>query len=549
MTESEDGQQPMSQQPTSQQRQQSETSPRPRRYAFPGDEYVRPGIDDRPDPNVVLSEADKEAIARLSVRMASNYAESSSTQPGVQATRMAAESAPAVAAATIDAAVPDPGSSFLDMRDPMVAADGTRPSRTDVLRLKIGFVVAAVLCAVPWSAATSVLIPELFDQIDHASAVTSFCWLSGLSAVVAFASQTFFTASSDGTRSSVGRRTIWIVIGGLLAGLMMWALSSLASAVRSPGVLIVMWCLAQVCYNLMLGPLVASLSDRVPDKFRALADSWYGTAMVAGQTIGVFAGLAFVGGIPSGLSWGALVLALTGIVTVVIWPREHSSLEMQLPGHSVDDAFSMLRIRAMAPGFRRVFWSRLFAMTAMGSVTMVTYFFAKFSIFGAGVSADGIASGATVQQQSALLVAWMGLVTLVMSLVGAWVSGPIAERIGSWWPSLVSAVLVAVGALMPVILPNQAGMLLFAALAGFGFSLFNATGQELATSVLADPRTAGEALGVLNLASVFSAVVAAVIVAVLYAVTGNFMAIFVAAIICSLLSAVFVASVKGVAAE
>lgn len=521
------------------------------RYVFPGDKYVRPGIDDRPDPNVVLSDADKEAIARLAVRMSSNYAEPSATQPGVQATRMTAETAPAVAAATIDAAVPDPESSFLDLRDPMVAADGTRPSRADVLRLKIGFVVAAVLCAIPWSAATGVLMPELFDRIDHASAVGAFCLLNGFGAVVAFASQTFFTAVSDGTRSSLGRRTIWIVAGGLLAGLMIWALSSLADVVKATGVLTLLWCVAQICYNLMLGPLAVSLSDRVPDKFRASADSWYGAAMVVGQTIGGFAAVAFVGDIPRGLGWGAAVLAVTGVVTVAIWPREHSSLEMHLPAHSVDEAFSVLRVRGLAPGFRRVFWSRLLAMTAMGSVTMVAYFFVKFRVVGAGLGADGgaVSDGTTVSERAALLIAWMGLVTLVMALLAARVSGPIAERIGAWWASLASAALIAVGALMPVVMPDRIGVLLFAALAGFGFDLFNAVGQELATSVLADPRTAGRVLGVLNLAPVLGAVAAAVIVAALFAATGDFTAIFGAATVCALASAVFVVSVRGAISE
>ena len=494
------------------------------RYVFPGDKYVRPGIDDRPDPNVVLSDADKEAIARLAVRMSSNYAEPSATQPGVQATRMTAETAPAVAAATIDAAVPDPESSFLDLRDPMVAADGTRPSRADVLRLKIGFVVAAV---------------------------GAFCLLNVFGAVVAFASQTFFTAVSDGTRSSLGRRTIWIVAGGLLAGLMIWALSSLADVVKATGVLTLLWCVAQICYNLMLGPLAVSLSDRVPDKFRASADSWYGAAMVVGQTIGGFAAVAFVGDIPRGLGWGAAVLAVTGVVTVAIWPREHSSLEMHLPAHSVDEAFSVLRVRGLAPGFRRVFWSRLLAMTAMGSVTMVAYFFVKFRVVGAGLGADGgaVSDGTTVSERAALLIAWMGLVTLVMALLAARVSGPIAERIGAWWASLASAALIAVGALMPVVMPDRIGMLLFAALAGFGFDLFNAVGQELATSVLADPRTAGRVLGVLNLAPVLGAVASAVIVAALFAATGNFTAIFGAATVCALASAVFVVSVRGAISE
>ena len=527
------------------QSQQSQPDPRPqpqpKRFVMPGDVYIRPGIDDRPDPDKTLTAEDKAAIARLAVRLPKTTVDATVDQSDTQATRMITESAPVVAAATIDAAVPDPESAFLDMRDPMVAADGTRPDRTAVLRLRIGFVVAAVLTAVPWAGVTGTLVPQMVDGIDHASAPVALCVLNALGAVAAYLSQNFFAATSDSMHSGLGRRTPWIVAGGLLSGLLMWWLGALQGNASSAVFVVIMWCLLQGCYGVMLGPLVSAMSDRVPDKFRASADSWYGTAIAVGQMLGGWFGVLFVGDVPRGLTWGAVMLAVSGVAAVAVWPREKSSIEMSLPRSATREAFASLHLRSWAPGFRRVFWSRVFMTAAMGCVTIVLFYVARFGVF----AGDGVSTGEAARS-AALLVAWMGVVTLVASLAAALVSGPLAERMGAWTPSLVAVALVAVAALMPLWLPSTAGLLLFAGFSGFGFSLFNALGQELVTAVLSDPRDAGRAVGTLGAAGVFGMVIGAVASGVALAVSGGGYAwVFVVSIAMSAVCVAFVMSVGG----
>lgn len=525
-------------------------APQPRKFVMPGDVYIRPGIDDRPDPDKVLSAEDKAAIARLAVRMPQQKNETSLSQADLQATRMATEGTPAVAAATIDAAVPDPESAYMDMRDPMVAADGTRPGKSDVLRLKIGFVVAALMCSVPWAAATGILLPELLARMNSGlPAFAVLCLLNALGAIVAFFSQNFFAAASDDTRSRFGRRTIWIIAGGLLTGLVMWWMSALGGdAIHlAPHFVMIVWLVAQLCYGLMLGPLVSAMSDRMPDKFRPSADAWYGTALAAGQMLGGFAGVLFVANLPKGFTWGAAVLALAGIVTVAVWPREKSSLEMRLPGNTIDDAFASLRLGQMAPGFRRVFWSRVFMMASVTSITMVAFYLVKYGVY-AMFSLSGVFTSMPASVPAAMLVAWMGLVAMIVSLLAAWLSGPISDRFGAWGPSLAAAGCVALGALMPILMPATAlGLLLFSAFSGFGFGLFNAVGQELATAVLTDPRDAGHALGTLNLASTLGVVLAAVVTGIATTV-GGWAWLFAGSIVMAAAAAGFVASVRGVIA-
>ena len=91
--------------------------------------YIRPGIDDRPDFDKVLSQEDKENISRLTAPMPKKRAADSSVgDEQVQGTKLATDSQAVgsgmAALAAVDTAVPDEASAFMDMRDPMVSADG-----------------------------------------------------------------------------------------------------------------------------------------------------------------------------------------------------------------------------------------------------------------------------------------------------------------------------------------------------------------------------------------------------------------------------------------
>ena len=139
--------------------------------------YVRPGIDDRPDLDKALSPEDKDAVARLAIKDRRRPPEASADQPEAQAVRLAAagSSAAAAAAASVDAPAPDLSSAYLDMRDPMVAANGQRPTAVQISRLNWGFFVASILVGAPWAALNTIAMPNavarLFDY-DTASAIS-----------------------------------------------------------------------------------------------------------------------------------------------------------------------------------------------------------------------------------------------------------------------------------------------------------------------------------------------------------------------------------------
>ena len=89
--------------------QNNEFKPQP----LPGQVFIRPGIDDRPDYEKTLTPEAKAAMRRLSVQQHPRIPEASNERPETQAARIASEGgAPLTAAAHLDVAVPNLESSF-----------------------------------------------------------------------------------------------------------------------------------------------------------------------------------------------------------------------------------------------------------------------------------------------------------------------------------------------------------------------------------------------------------------------------------------------------
>lgn len=152
-----------------------------------------------------------------------------------------------------------------------------------------------------------------------------------------------FGTFSDLTRSRFGKRTPWMVAGGLVTGLSIGAVS----LTHSEPLIIILWCCAQLGYNMMLAPYVVTMSDRVPDKFRGTVSGFYGAGIAVGQTLGSFVGAQLLkqgeAGIFGGWMMGMAIFSLTGIVVVLIWPREKSNR---------DEARGELNVRSMLMSFR-----------------------------------------------------------------------------------------------------------------------------------------------------------------------------------------------------
>ena len=82
--------------------------------------------------------------------------------------------------------MPNLESSFLDLRDPMTAPDGTTPTKPQVHRLTAGFALGALLFTAPMAALNSVLIPQTISRLSGTDRVTDLALLSVVGTLLTF---------------------------------------------------------------------------------------------------------------------------------------------------------------------------------------------------------------------------------------------------------------------------------------------------------------------------------------------------------------------------
>lgn len=161
-------------------------------------------------------------MRRLSVQQHPRIPEASNERPETQAARIASEGgAPLTAAAHLDVAVPNLESSFLDLRDPMTAPDGTKPTAMQANRLVAGFALGSMLLSAPMAAFNTVLIPQTVSRLSGINRVTDLAMLVIAGAIMTFLLNACIAVGSDHSYCRFGRRTLHRQrqrIGGYLHG-------------------------------------------------------------------------------------------------------------------------------------------------------------------------------------------------------------------------------------------------------------------------------------------------------------------------------------------
>ncbi|WP_240541388.1 MFS transporter [Bifidobacterium santillanense] len=433
--------------------------------------------------------------------------------------------------------------------DPAVSADGHRPTTTEVVRLGVGFTISAVACAIPWVALSSIILPAVLEGIDPASKESMLGIINAAGSIVALFANIIFGTFSDLTRSRFGKRSPWIVVGGIVTGLSIGAIAF----VNTHAMIVLLWCCAQLGYNIMLAPYVATMSDRVPDKFRGTVSGFYGAGIAVGQTLGSFVGAQLLkngtSGIFAGWMMGLVIFGLCGIVVVAIWPREKSNVDE--PREEINARSVLLRFRPPknAPDFYYALAGRTMMMGGYWMINTYQLFIAQDYVF---------AGDPDAKLKAASVIATMSVITLVVSLIAAVAAGPLTDKIGMRkLPVALASCLFAVGALMPLLFRSEMGMFLFAGIAGLGYGTYNAIDQALNVSVLPNPDEAGKDLGILNLANTLSTVIGSLMTSVLVVIVKSvlgvtqtppvaYSVVFIVAIVIVLIAAWLIMRIKNV---
>lgn len=499
------------------QSQQSEpqwqpATPRP----FPKSNYIRPGIDDRPDLDKALSAEDKSAVARLAVRQKPVTAPPAATHPEVQAAALA--DAAGLAHAASDEPIPDVESAFFDLRDPMVDSTGYRPTRTQVLRMKIGFAAASLLLSFAMVALTVVLVPLRLDEFGGAfDGTVNLAVLIGVGIVVAMLMTAFASAMSDRTRLPLGRRTPWLIGGTVVATLFAFALSACHTNVA----MILVWVFMQLGYAVMAMACSAMMGEMVPDKFRDAVATWRNVAMFAGS----LAGAAFAAGmadhVDAAMDICAVAMLAAGAVALFVPPHEHSSEYLHVT--PLDEDKLLVAFRA-PQGVRH--WGVIAAIRLLVSATLavsITYvwFLVRYEH---GTHAPNSL------QYTAVTIAAMAVVAYVLAAISSVLLDPIASRFSSAKaPLALASAVMLLAAICGIAMPNRAGLILFAAFGGCALAMLDSLAQAQALHAIEDLQHTGHVLAVLHSLDSVGRLLGVVVGAIVVVAADAFAPLFIAA--------------------
>lgn len=357
----------------------------------------------------------------------------------------------------------------------------------------------------------SILLPTQVRLIAGDGAPSALALVTGVSAIASLAVPPVVGLLSDRTRSRWGRRTPWILFGGLATA----ASLLLLGAVGSVAGLLIGWFLVQGTVNIGLNVVLATIPDRVPPHRHGLASTVQGLGLPVGSVIGVQLGALFVNSILLGYAVLAVAFALAAAVSAWL-AREvrHGSPDERRPRSTTGDLrrmFASLRFR----DYRWVFVSRAVLYLGYNMVNGFTlYILQDFIAPPPGVTpADGVATSLTI--------------SLVFVTIGTAGAGPLVDRFGRHRGFVfVSSLLLSAALFVPLVWQTWPAFLVCAGLSGFALGLYLGVDLALATLVLPRAGDAGRDLGVFHIALTAPQVVAPFVASLAVTALGGYPALF-----------------------
>lgn len=403
--------------------------------------------------------------------------------------------------------------------------DADQPKKP--LRIGIALAIGVLLWLGPYLASSSVLLPAKVAEVAPEDKVAVLASMSAVAMVVAAIANVLFGALSDLTRSKIGRRAPWLLAGSVLSALMLWVVS-IAPSVPT---LLVAWAVYQLFLNAIVAPLLGVMSDRVAPSHRGTVSSIYALGYSAGLYGGSALGAQFLGDIRLGFIVMAILTLLSGPVAVVLL-RESSSLPM--PKRKFDKSMVLDNFSFPLKNCRDYY----LALFGKFMVIAATFAISGFQLY---IFTDYIGLN---EDETAGYVSIISMILLIAALVMSATAGPISDRLKMRKiPVMVSAILVAIGVLIPFFGTSPSFMIGYAVVAGIGMGAFNAVDQALNVEVLPNPETAAKDLGVLNLANTGGQILGPVLAATAVGVSGYHL-IFPAAALCALIGGALVMLIR-----
>lgn len=377
----------------------------------------------------------------------------------------------------------------------------------------------------------AILLPAQVEQIDPANKVNNLAIVMSASSFATLFAQPIVGAFSDRTRSKLGRRSPYILIGAVIGGLLLMGMPTLHSILF----ITIAWVVTQISLNALQGPASTIIADRFEMNSRGTASAMMGVGTSVGMTIG----MVLAGQLVTKLGIGYTVFGGAVIVVAflfVFFNRDYSSKNMDVePMHWGKFVKSFWVSPRKHPDYGWAFAGRFVMILGYQAIQAYMLY----------ILIDYLGMTTEDAGQWAGILAVITAVTMVVSTLTA---GKLSDKLERRKIFVFSASMFLAGALViPVVFPNTTGMMVYAALAGLGFGAYSAVDMALMVDVLPSQGDAGKDLGVLNIATNIPQALSPIIAAFLLGTFGgNYAAIFIFAIIMVAASSFLVLPIKSV---
>jgi len=358
--------------------------------------------------------------------------------------------------------------------------------------------------------------------------------LLGIGAIVAIVANPIAGYFSDRTKSVLGKRKIWMLLGTVVGMAGLWLI-----AWGNVSVMIVGWCLAQLGFNAVAAAVMALLPDQIPEKFRGTVSGALGMCIPAGMVAGI--GLTnFADGNPylMFLLEPAILLVLVVLLCFVYTDKPASIVDgdkLTLKKIAKDFYFNPLA----QLDFTWAFVSRFFFFMALATFFGYQVYFLM----------DRLGYKPAEIPEVMLKVNMITCaIQILSSFVSGWLSDLMRTRKVFIW---ISAAVYGVGLLMVGYAADYNSFLLGASVMSCAFGVYLAVDMALVTEVLPDPHNnAAKDLGIFNVAGTLPQTLSPAIAPFFLFLDGgslpNYNILFTVAAIYAVLGALAIKPVKGV---
>jgi MFS family permease len=390
------------------------------------------------------------------------------------------------------------------------------------------FLVNAVLLSC-YAAFIVIFVPNQVQDIDPAQKVGNLAIVTTAASIATIFVQPLVGAFSDRTRSRLGRRAPWVLIGASGAAVFMLLLAGAATLLW----VTLFYVLVMILLNTLNAPLPAIITDRVPPRRRGAASA----ILAMGTLVGMGAGVIVAGFLAEMIGIGYSVFAALVLISAfgfVLFNRDFSSKDSERAPFAWRAFFAGFWVSPRKhPDFAWAFAARFLMILAYQGVQSYLLYILRDHIH---MSVDASNSFAGI----------LTIVQLLAALVSTYASGKLSDRLQRRKPFVVGASLIMGCALaIPLVWPTQSGMIALAALFGLGYGVYLSVDLALMTQVLpAEGVSSGRDLGILNVATTLPQALTPLVAWALIGLTGGYTSIFVAGIVFAVLGAAAILPIK-----